>query len=307
MEFVEGRSKLAWSNVGGAELTDDDAGSGVGQKGGIRKKRSCGHGQRQNAQNRVTRSRHVEHLAAGGAPFDTRLPDSLVGHLETCRGNVPAVWRGFFEDAHAFLAARDDHGSAAKMGKQGAARLLDRFFVLEGARYVKSGFFGVADNHPGTTIRIKPCRLRLHEDGYLELMTGVQNAVCKRVADQTLVIVGQNQRVHPLQRSQKRAEQGFFGFGRQRFTALMINTNNLLVARDYPCLDGRNTARNGEHATISDLCLSEAGPQRCAGCIVSGFFSRAPLTPDDAEEHHMGAKRGQIGGYVSRTAQTIGL
>ena len=40
MEFVEGGSKLAWSDVGGAELTDDDAGSRVGKKGGIRKKRS---------------------------------------------------------------------------------------------------------------------------------------------------------------------------------------------------------------------------------------------------------------------------
>jgi len=45
MEFLEGRSKLAWSDVGGAKLTYDDAGSRIGEKGGIGKKRSGGHRQ----------------------------------------------------------------------------------------------------------------------------------------------------------------------------------------------------------------------------------------------------------------------
>jgi hypothetical protein len=87
----------------------------------------------------------------------------------------------------------------------------------------------------------------------------------------------------------------------------MINTNNLLVPGDYAGLYGCNTARNGEHATVSNVCLSQAGPQPRTGRIVSRFPSRTFLSTDDAKEFHMGAESGQIRCHICRATQTVGL
>src|SRR6516165_2116409 len=87
----------------------------------------------------------------------------------------------------------------------------------------------------------------------------------------------------------------------------MINSNNLLVPGDYAGLYGCNTARNGEHTTVSNLCLSQTGPQRRTGRVVSSFLSRAFLTTDDAKEFHMGTESGQIRRHVCRATQTVAL
>src|SRR6266850_6443942 len=108
-DVVEGMEKFLRGDAGGAEFADDDAGGSVGEHGGVRERCACGGSKREGAENGVTGAGHVEYLAAGGAALDAGLAHTCVGDLKTRCGNVKMTGRRFFEDAHAFFPAGDDH------------------------------------------------------------------------------------------------------------------------------------------------------------------------------------------------------
>src|SRR5712664_3027193 len=158
--------KFLRGDAGSAEFADDDAGAG-----------------------------HVEYLATGGAARDAGLAHTCVGDFKACRGNVEMTGRCLFEDAHSLFTAGDDHGAAAEMCEQGAAGFLDGFFVGEGTRDVKAGFFCVADDGARAAIGVKARRFRLYKNGNFQLMRGAEDAVREVVGDKTFVVVGENERV----------------------------------------------------------------------------------------------------------------
>src|SRR6267378_7513047 len=130
-DVVEGVKEFLGADAGGAELADDDAGSGIGEHGGVHERRAGGGSERQSAENRVAGAGHVEYLTAGGTALDAGLAHARVGDFKARRGNVEMTRRGFLENAHSLFAARDDHGAAAEVCEERAAGFLDGFFVGE--------------------------------------------------------------------------------------------------------------------------------------------------------------------------------
>ena len=92
------------------------------------------------------------------------------------------------------------------MRKQGPARFVKGFFIRERPRDIKARFLGIAHDRPRSPIRVEPRSLRLHEHRNFSLMCGAQHAVCKIVGNQPLVVIGKNQRVEPLERTENQSQ-----------------------------------------------------------------------------------------------------
>src|SRR5882672_2211000 len=199
-DVVEGVEEFLRSDAGGAEFADDDAGGGVREHGGVRKRSAGGGGERESAENRVTCAGYVEDLAAGSAALDAGLANARVSDFKTRSRNVEMTRRGFLENAHSLFTAGDDHGAAAEMREERAAGFLDGFFVSERAGDVEASFLCVADDRACAAIGIEARRLGLHKNGNIQLMRGAEDAVGEVVGDETFVVVGENECVKMSER-----------------------------------------------------------------------------------------------------------
>src|SRR5207244_5911688 len=130
-------------------------------------------------------------------------------------------------------------GGATEMREQGAARFFDGLVVADGTRDKEARFPVVANNGAGAAIGVKPRGLRLDENGHIEAMAGVQNAVGERIGDQSLDVIREDQRVQPAERGEEPANELFLGFLPQRLAALAVHAYNLLVSREIGRASGR--------------------------------------------------------------------
>ena len=154
-DFADGASQLRWRYCCSAEFTDRDSGGGVGEAGSVRNRSACCRGEREHAEHRIASAGHIENLAASGAAIDSRLADASVRNFKPGRGNVQRSRGAFFDEAHAFFAASDQHCCATEVSEKRAARFLDGFVVAQRPRNEKSSFLGVADDSSGSPISVQ--------------------------------------------------------------------------------------------------------------------------------------------------------
>ena len=294
-EFVGG-------DAGGAEFADDYACGGVGETRGVGKRGARCGGESENAEHGIACSGYVENLAAIGAAVGARFSDALVGHFKTCRGNVQRARRRLLEQAHSLFTAGDQHGFAAKVREQGAACVVERFFVGERLRQELSGFLGVADDRFCTTIGVKLRALRSDEYRNFEFVSGAQNFVGEIVGDDAFVVVGEDERFEIFHRSGKRAQETTLRFRMERLTAFAIDADDVLMARDDARLDRGDAARVGEQTLVGNICGAKLLSQRFTG-LVDGSFAGT----DGAEHFDARAQFSKIRGDVGGAAEAIVL
>src|SRR6266850_146835 len=285
-EFLRG-------DAGGAEFADDNAGGGVREHGGVRERSAGGRRECEHAENGVAGASHVEYLTARGAALDAGLAHTRVGDFKAGRRDVNAPRRSFIEHVHPLVTARDDYGAAAEVREQGEAG----FFDCKRAGDEKSCFLCVANDGAGATIRVEARSFWLHENGNFQLMRGAEDAVGEVVGDETFVVVGENERVEMFERGKKQAQKFFLSFVAERFAALVIHANNLLVAGNNARFYGGDALRIGDNSFVHDVCGAQTFLQSAPGFIIS----------NNAEHFHFGAERGNVCADVAGAAEAFAL
>jgi len=171
------------------------------------------------------------------------------------------------------------------------------FFVCKRAGDEKSCFLCVANDGAGATIRVEARSFWLHENGNFQLMRGAEDAVGEVVGDETFVVVGENERVEMFERGKKQAQKFFLSFVAERFAALVIHANNLLVAGNNARFYGGDALRIGDNSFVHDVCGAQTFLQSAPGFIIS----------NNAEHFHFGAERGNVCADVAGAAEAFAL
>ena len=142
-------------------------------------------------------------------------------------------------------------------------------------------------------------------------MASTQDALYQCFIDEALVVVGENEGVELLEGRANQLEELFFGVGRKRIAALIVNAHNLLVARDDAGLHGGYPTSIGEDAALADFGCAQTGAERAACFVIVrllvGLFPRGFPAANDTEELDAAAESREIGGHVSCASQTIRL
>src|SRR5208283_598863 len=184
------------------------------------------------------------------------------------------------------------------MRQQGAARFLDGLLVRERSRDVEAGFLGVADDGARAAVSVQARSLGLNEYRNIALMAGVQDAFRKAIVDEAFVVVGENQRVELLQGRKQQTKELLFRLRSEGIAALVVNTDDLLVARDDACLYGGHAMDIGKNAALADLRRTQASTQRAASFVIQqflpGLFLRGFSAAHDAEDLNVRAERCKI-------------
>src|SRR5262249_32185407 len=117
------------------------------------------------------------------------------------------------------------------------------------------------------------------------------------VGDQSLVVVGDHQRIELLQISKEGAQNLFLGTGVQWLAALVIDANDLLVARNDARLDCSHAPGVCDDPFVIDSGTAEALTQRPAWLISAG----------DAEGGNLSTQSRQVCRNVTRAAEAFTL
>src|SRR6267143_241318 len=296
-DVVEGVKEFLRADTGDAKFANDDASGDVCKHGCVRERRAGGCRECEGAENGIACAGHVEHLAARGAALNAGLADARVGDFKAGRRDVNTPRQSFIEHVHPLVTAGDDNGAAAEVREKSVAGFFDRFFVSERARDIEAGFFGVANDGACAAIGIEARSLRLHENGNFQLMRGAEGAVGEVIGDETFVIIGENERVEPFKRRKKQAQKFFLSFRAERFAALAIDANDLLVAGNDTRFYRSHAFRIGDSPFARDACGSQTPFKGPPGFVMSNHTKR----------FHFGAERGYVCGDVAGAAETLAL
>src|SRR6267378_542560 len=292
-DVVEGVKEFLRADTGGAKFASGD----VCKHGCVRERRAGGCRECEGAENGIACAGHVEHLAARGAALNAGLADARVGDFKAGRRDVNTPRQSFIEHVHPLVTAGDDNGAAAEVREKSVAGFFDRFFVSERARDIEAGFFGVANDRACAAIRIEARSFRLHENGNFQLMRGAEDAVREVVGDETLVVVGENERVKMSERGEEQTQKFLLSFRAGWFAAFVIHANNLLVAGNDARFYGGDALRIADHPFARDVRSSQTSVQSSTGFVISG----------DTKRFHSGAERDDVRGDVAGAAETFAL
>src|SRR5258708_31651835 len=111
-----------------------------------------------------------------------------------------------------------------------------------------AGFLNIADHHSSSSICIEARCLWANQHGDLYLVTPGEDTISKGIANQTLVVVRENQRVEFLEGRKNLPDQFSLGFRTEGIASFTVNANDVLVSCNK---DRKSTRLNSSHQIIS--------------------------------------------------------
>src|SRR5260370_16682957 len=106
-----------------------------------------------------------------------------------------------------------------------------------------AGFLNIADHHSSSSICIEARCLWANQHGDLYLLTPGEDTISKGSADQTLVVVRENQRVEFLEGRKNLPDQFSLGFRTEGIASFTVNANDVLVSCNNARLDSGQSLR----------------------------------------------------------------
>src|SRR5260370_7037110 len=99
-----------------------------------------------------------------------------------------------------------------------------------------AGFLNSAEHHSSSSICIEARCLWANQHGDLYLLTPGEDTISKGIADQTLVVVGENQRVEFLEGRKNLPDQFSLAFRTEGIASFTVNATDTLVSCTTPLL-----------------------------------------------------------------------
>ena len=129
------------------------------------------------------------------------------------------------------------------------------------------------------------------------MMAGAEHAIGECVGDQPLVIVGEDQSIQLFQRGKKLAKKFFFKKRSDRFPALVVDTDNLLMARNHTCFYGCDARFISDDSLVNN----SGGAKTSAKGFARLVFA------NQSKSFNARSERGKIRGDIAGAAQAFTL
>jgi len=110
-------------------------------------------------------------------------------------------------------------------------------------------------------------------------VTPGEDTISKGIANQTLVVVGENQRVEFLEGRKNLPDQFSLGFRTEGIASFTVNANDVLVSCNNARLDSGQSLRISNDTFVPDVRGSKALLQSAPGLIVSDNSKRFHARP----------------------------
>src|SRR5205814_9925578 len=100
-------------------------------------------------------------------------------------------------------------------------------------------------------------------------MARIQHALPEIIGDQAFVIIREYQRIEPLERSKKRAQEALLGKRAKGLPAFMVHANQMLVPGDDARFYGGDALGVREDAFVADLRGAQTVAQHATGLVAA--------------------------------------
>jgi hypothetical protein len=248
--MLHGGADLVGVHGGGAQLGHDHAGREVGHARGVF----------QRAAGRQAEAEHGDHGVAGAGDVEDLL---------RLRRDVQGL-AGVPVEAHAALAARDEHGLAVEALEDAPA---DQVHLGVGLRRKRSDalhrLLQVRGDAGDAAVAQEVLDLRVHGDELAAAARQREQRLQQAGVDHALAVVGKHDAFGLADAVLHAVEQEADDLAAERLAALAVEAHDLLVARDHAGLQDGRAGAVLAHAVHVHAALPEGGEQEVALGVVA--------------------------------------